>query len=113
MGMGERSEGMDNENNCGGMAYRSELLERLGWRLFPNAMPANPELIGARDGVRTRMRVTLSFLDRVRVLISGRCEILVRTETENVVGATATASAFSVRPPGILSRRGADFLKGE
>src|SRR5882762_7071411 len=100
-------------NNEREMTYNADWAERIRWRLFPNAMVDNPEMHGGHDCIVSRVRVELSFLDRLRVLISGRAEIVVKTTTENVVGWAETNSSFSARPPRWLSRRGANFMRGE
>lgn len=48
------------------------------------------------------MKEALSFLDRLRLLISGTCELVTYTTTENRVGWTATTSAVNVEPPRCL-----------
>lgn len=87
------------------MCYQSQRRERLGWRLFPNAHCFSPDLEGGRDGIVSRVRCELSFMDRLRLLISGRIEVWVKTTTENEVGRHATNSSISVRPPDWLDRK--------
>jgi hypothetical protein len=53
-----------------------------------------------------RTKVELSFLDRLRVLITGRIEIETRTSTENVIGKSATASTFTALPWKWMERNG-------
>lgn len=78
--------------------------ERIGWRLFPARHCDIPDKPGMRDCVVTRTTADLSFIDRLRVLVSGRIEVQAKTATENVVGAHATNAEFSVRPPSWLCR---------
>lgn len=78
--------------------------ERIGWRFFPSRHCDIPDKPGMRDCVVTRTTTDLSFLDRVRVLISGRIEVQSKTATENVIGDHATNAEFCVRPPSWLSR---------
>lgn len=49
-----------------------------------------------KDEIVSRTTVTLSFADRLRVLIGGKITITVNTKTENEVGATQADSMVSV-----------------
>lgn len=87
------------------MEYVPTRRERLGWRLFPRAdQPAKPCPFSGRDMVIVDVAAELSFVDRLRLLVSGRLSIRVRVETENVVGKTDSNSKIHVQPPSWLSR---------
>lgn len=47
----------------------------------------------------TRIEVHVGFLDRIRLLISGRCELFCSTRTDVVVKRAETRSQFAVLPP--------------
>lgn len=96
---------MESKIDCGAVAYQSQWRERLGWRLFPAAHADIPDLPGSKDGIICHVKCELSFWDRLRVLISGRIEVGVKTATEFPVGKTATNSSISVRPPDWLDRK--------
>lgn len=51
------------------------------------------------DLITNDTTVTLSWDDRLRVLLSGRCALTVWTKTEHVVGKTESRSQFCVMPP--------------
>ena len=88
---------MKTENTV--LEYHSTRLERLGWYLFPNTLCDMPDKPGMRDCLVTRTKVELSFVDRLRVLVSGRIQVETKTATKNVVGAQETNAAFVVKPP--------------
>ena len=70
---------------------------RLYNRLFPWRPCDLPEAPYAyQDVVITKTRVSVSFVDRLRILITGKFEVESRTVTENIVGNTRTNSI--VRP---------------
>ncbi len=75
--------------------------ERLRFKLFPDRYCPLPEASAVhKDCVVIRTVVVLSALDRLRVLWSGRVTVETKTVTENIVGATTTASVGypSLRP---------------
>lgn len=53
----------------------------------------------ARDGIVNVVTVELGFVDRLRVLLTGRFVLKVSTSTENVVGKTEAKSLFVAAPP--------------
>lgn len=87
------------------LEYCATRREQIGWRLFPRRWIDLPELPAMRDCIVTTTTAELSFIDRLRVLVSGRIEVQAKTATENVVGATATGAVFNVCPPSWLSRK--------
>lgn len=89
-------------NEC--LIYVPQWQENIGRKLFPNTYVDSPELPGMKDVMVSYTRVHLSFLDRIRVLISGKIEITTKTATENVIGAVTTNCGSSVRPPWWLER---------
>lgn len=93
---------MNTENYC--QEYIPTRLEKLGWRLFPSNHCDIPDKIGMHDCVVTITRSELSFMDRLRVLVSGRIEVQSKTATENLVGSHATNAVLIVRPPYWLDR---------
>jgi len=67
--------------------------DRLRHKLFPsNYCPLPPAPASYADVVVVRTVVSLSLIDRVRVLLSGKLTVETRTVTENVVGGTVTGS---------------------
>lgn len=86
-----------------GMRYVPRRLEKLGWRLFPHRHCEAPELPGpCRDCSITRVTVCLSFIDRIRLLLTGRLLVEVKTSTEHEIGESATTSAAYVDAPKFL-----------
>jgi hypothetical protein len=85
--------------------YVPQWQEKLGWRLFPAHHIDSPELPCAHDVLVCVSRVHLSWIDRLRVLISGKIEVTSKTTTKGVIGDHISASVFSARPPAWLDRR--------
>lgn len=100
----DRSKDIMNEpkNEC--LVYIQQWQEKLGWKIFPNTYVDSPELPEMKDVIVSYTRVNLSFIDRLRVLISGKIEITTKTATENIIGAVKTNCGSSVRPPWWLDR---------
>lgn len=92
----------DCQNHC--MVYVPQWQEKIGWKLFPNVYVETPEMDGMKDVMVCRTQAHLSFIDRIRTLISGKVEITTKTVTQNVIGETVTACGVSVRPPSWLDR---------
>lgn len=90
------------ENGC--MQYIPQWQEKLGWKLFPNNYTELPEKTGGKDGLHCRIAVSLSRIDRLRTLISGKIEVTAKTTTENLIGKHITNTRVSVRPPAWLDR---------
>lgn len=87
------------------MEYIPTRRERLGWHLFPRVdQPEKPCPFNGRDMAITDVTAELSFGDRIRLLVSGRLSVRVRTETENVLGKVHSNSEIHVQPPRWLSR---------
>lgn len=85
--------------------YVSQWQERLGWRLFPQHHFDSPEMDGAHDCFHCTTVVELSFLDRLRALISGKIKVTTKTATEFQIGKSVTASGVNVSPPKFLDRK--------
>jgi hypothetical protein len=84
--------------------YVPQWHEKLGWKLFPSHHIDLPEMPNRKDGLICHVTVQLSWLDRLRMLISGKLEVTAKTATENVIGANVTATGVSVIPPTWLRR---------
>lgn len=74
------------------LVYVPQWQEKLGWKLFPNTYTEMPEMPDMKDGLVCGITVTLSWLDRLRMLVSGKLEVTAKTATENVIGANVTAT---------------------
>jgi hypothetical protein len=89
--------------------YVPQFWEKVGWRLFPQRHTEAPDAtaagIQAKDCLTIRTEVHLSWLDRIRVIVSGRLRVESKTITENRLGGLSTNSGASVRPPKFLERR--------
>ncbi len=91
------------------MNYAQEYIptrrEKLGWRLFPRTIP-NPRepAFPVRDCVFTNVDTEFSFMDRLRILVSGHVRVKVSVETENKPGQTCGNAVVSVEPPKWLCR---------
>ena len=86
------------------LVYVPQWQEKLGWILFPSNHIDLPEMPNRKDGLICHVTVQLSWLDRLRMLISGKLEVTAKTATENVIGANVTATGVSVIPPTWLQR---------
>lgn len=67
------------------------LKERLRAQLFPERALANPQM-SHRDVFVCRTCCTFSWLDRLRILVTGKVMVETRTVTENEIGAHKTNS---------------------
>lgn len=71
--------------------------DRVWMRLFPVAAISEPEM-PHRDMFVCRTRVKFSWLDRLRIVMTGKAMVETRTVTENEIGAHKTASvAYPIR----------------
>lgn len=59
---------------------------------------------GAKDGIHIRSVSEISFMDRLRILISGKVQLVSKTVCENQIGNNITVSCLSVLPPKFLDR---------
>lgn len=84
--------------------YVPQWQEKLGWKLFPNSYTEMPGIPKMKDCLVCYVTVHLSWLDRLRMLISGKLEVTAKTTTENVIGENFTNTGVSVRPPAWLDR---------
>ena len=99
---------MNTDNQDGCMQYVPQLREKIGWKLFPPNYVDTPELPAGTiqmDVFHAHTHVHFSFLDRLRILISGNIEVTTKTATENQLGNHVTASCVQVIPPKFLQRR--------
>lgn len=95
---------MDEENQNGCVSFQPTLLQRIGFRLFPRApfpkAPSVEELpFVPSDEIVTEVQVEISFLDRLRVLCSGRVGVDVRLIVKQGPEQLHGRSSFMVRPP--------------
>lgn len=84
------------------MVYKSTFAERIGWRLFPRQRIDAPEMPEQGDVFVCEVETRLDWLDRLRILVSGRCQVTSKTATEHRFGNHATISNFTVLPPTYL-----------
>lgn len=85
--------------NCHAMVYVPTLRERIANALFPPSHIDAPEIANQHDVIHTHTEARLSWDDRLRILISGRCRVTTKTATEHQIGNHATAGHFVVLPP--------------
>lgn len=83
---------------------RLTFLQRLACKLFPSLHIDAPEPPGDcdpnnADVLVIRTECCLSFLDRLRVLFSGRLQVVTNTTTLVRIGESETASAAFPLPP--------------
>jgi hypothetical protein len=78
------------------------LLGRIKRRLFPARplMPADPEPGFAEGELLTNVMLKVDWLDRLRILCSGRAQIEVRHQTDVVLLRVSSRASFYVLPPG-------------
>jgi hypothetical protein len=95
----------DDTESCGAVEYVPQWQEKIGWKLFPPNYVESPDLMEAHDCVHTTVHVEFSFLDRLRILFSGKVKVEVRTTTENLVGNCVSASIAFPKPPPWLERK--------
>ena len=77
--------------------------DRLRWKLFPANhvdLPIAP--VKYKDCFNCRVTAELSFLDRVRILFSGRLVVETKTVTENEIGGHLTSSTIFPLAPKFL-----------
>ena len=97
------------DSTNGGVFYSPEprptIWRRLGFRhrfdqeLFDWKWEDPPEEGFAEGFITTNVTITVSFLDRLRLLLSGRAELSVYTKTSVTVDRAVGRSEFSVLPP--------------
>lgn len=70
-------------------------------RLFPAKVPPNPitGYIAAEDSITVNSTITLSLIDRIRVLISGKIVCITVTATEHEVGKVYTEAVSWIDRP--------------
>lgn len=82
--------------------------QRTRWqRLMSNAFPRNNLPIPAEDDkpgfapsyLLTYVEARLDWLDRLRILVSGKCEVQIRTYTDVAVKKSVSESLFTVLAP--------------
>lgn len=99
------SEPIENVNHCM-VPPPATLKQRLAWRFFPSEwveLPDRPPAaFKATDVVHLEMVTEFSFLDRLRILVSGRVKTSARMITENTVGGAETHAVTFPLPPRLL-----------
>lgn len=84
---------MEEKDNCYYADSPWTWREKLRYRLYPSMpcpLPSAPAAFA--DCVVVTTHVGLDWLDRLRVLVSGKLKVETRTVTENVVGGTVSSS---------------------
>lgn len=79
--------------------------DRLRARLFPVLhceLPPAP--VTHKDVLHIDISITFGWLDRLRLLVSGRAQVDGRVVTENVIGATVPISVAYPLPPKFFER---------
>ena len=77
--------------------YRPTIWERIRWKLFPAKHCFAPEApADFKDCLTVHTLTKLTFLDRVRVLVTGVIVNTTRTATENEIGRCITASTCHI-----------------
>ena len=91
-------------NAC--LTYTPTLREKIGRKLFPPGWHNYPEPdFPVKDCLVCDTVTDFSFVDRVRILFSGRVYTRTRTDTENEIGKHVTAATVIIRPPACLIRK--------
>ena len=81
-------------------ADNRSLLEKLAWRMYPQKAVEWPKQWQEdMDGLYIGTVVQLSFIDRLRVLASGRLRVTTTTVTEGKLGKHHTFSMAVPEPP--------------
>lgn len=85
------------------VASKPSIWHRLGWRYRSDESLfdwRNKEEEGfAPHALCTRTEIHITFVDRLRLLISGRCELTAYTKTDKLVDHAVTRAQFAVLPP--------------
>lgn len=89
---------MSANENAYSIAPRRTLLKRL----FPSRfVPLPDDVEGMAPGaITTRITCSLDWTDRLRLLVSGRLEVMIRTQTDAPVERAVSTSACWVKEPG-------------
>lgn len=96
------------ENINHAVMYTPTWRERLGYKLFPGKYCHLPDLedgSGGKDCLVVTTWIEFDFIDRLRVLITGRVSVETRTTTANVIGENKTNHAVYVKGPKFLTER--------
>lgn len=90
----------DSASNCLACPRPLTWRDRFRERFFPAAYCELPEAPAThRDVLVVRVFTHLSWLDRLRVLLTGRIRVESKTVTEHVIGDHRTCSVFMALPP--------------
>lgn len=87
------------------MQYHSQWQERIGWKLFPAKHCFAPEMDDAHDVLCSGAEVHFSFIDRLKIVLSGIVRVDVRTTTQHIIGECRTEAVGFVAPPKYLQRK--------
>lgn len=78
---------------------KASIVEKITRKIFPWHHVDIPEMDGTKDGIRIDSTITLSFVDRVKVLFTGRIYHRAWIATENTIGRhKAESKAWPMRP---------------
>lgn len=100
-------EGFEPKVMNGAVEYRANWQDKIARRLFPQRHCEMPKWFGKTypaDGLHVGITIEISFVDRVRILLTGRAIISSKTLTENLIGNHVTNSSVSVLPWKFLER---------
>lgn len=90
----------ENTQNYCSMPIDPTLVQKICRRLFPRQHCDFPYLKVVQHGsMVTIVDAYISWNDRIRILISGKAMIEIKTSCQNDPGIIDSSSSFSVRPP--------------
>ncbi len=89
---------------CATASWRTRMWQRLGFfgRFEESVFDWRQDVPDGGDLIHVETTISISFVDRMRILISGRCELRSYTKTVVPIGKCETRSEFRVMPPAWL-----------
>jgi hypothetical protein len=96
---------IEQDETCGAMQYTPQWQETLGHKLFPPQHCFFPEVPNAKDGFGCNTEVSLSFMDRLRVLLTGKLLVVVKMTCDGEIGNHSTNTCAYPPPPKFLQRK--------
>ena len=84
-----------------GPSWRTRMWQRLGFfgRFDQECSDWREDVPEGGDLIHVETTISISFVDRLRILLSGRCELRSYTKTTVPVAKCETRSTFRVMPP--------------
>lgn len=93
-------------NGISSESWKVTWRDKIRWKLFPGKHVDVPDelMVSHKDMLVMRTTVCLSFVDRVKLLFTGKLAVQHKVVTENIIGHHISFSTVNVLPPKFLER---------